>query len=353
MKKVLVVLTFMLLTGVCLAQDSADTAKNASDSNETVLAVVNGEEITRADVVDLIMPSINQQLSQVPKEQQAAQKAAILENVMPRVLDSLVTQKVIEDQMEKSNVTVTEQAVDKQINEFVSERNMTLDNFKSILEMQGQSFEEFKEKVESSLRFEKFITGKLEGKIDEVTEQQAKDFYDKNKQMFQVEEKVTASHILFDTRTVPEDMNEAEYQKQQMQKAQEALEKIKKGEAEFAEMAQQHSACPSKERGGDLGAFGRGQMVPEFEQTAFNLKEGEVSDIVKTQFGYHIIKVTDKQQAQEKEFKEVKDQIVEQIQSEQKNKLTMELIEDLKEKANIKYPNEQLKPKAMDANTIQ
>lgn len=87
---------------------------------------------------------------------------------------------------------------------------------------------------------------------------------------------VKASHILVKKRS----------------EAEKILEELKKG-ASFAELAKNHSECPSKKRGGDLGWFGRGKMVPEFEKAAFSLKKGELSDIVKTQFGYHIIKVTD------------------------------------------------------------
>ncbi len=87
---------------------------------------------------------------------------------------------------------------------------------------------------------------------------------------------VKASHILVKKRS----------------EAEKILEELKKG-ANFAELAKKHSECPSRKRGGDLGWFGRGKMVPEFEKAAFSLKKGELSDLVKTQFGYHLIKVTD------------------------------------------------------------
>ncbi|KYK34379.1 MAG: peptidyl-prolyl cis-trans isomerase [Theionarchaea archaeon] len=87
---------------------------------------------------------------------------------------------------------------------------------------------------------------------------------------------VKASHILVKKRS----------------QAEKILEELKKG-ASFAKLAQEYSECPSKKRGGDLGWFGRGKMVPEFEKAAFSLKKGELSDIVKTQFGYHVIKVND------------------------------------------------------------
>ncbi len=87
---------------------------------------------------------------------------------------------------------------------------------------------------------------------------------------------VKASHILVKKRS----------------QAEKILEELKKG-ASFAKLAQKYSECPSKKQGGDLGWFGRGKMVPEFEKAAFSLKKGELSDIVKTQFGYHIIKMND------------------------------------------------------------
>jgi parvulin-like peptidyl-prolyl isomerase len=74
--------------------------------------------------------------------------------------------------------------------------------------------------------------------------------------------------------------------------AKKIMEDLKKGSS-FSELAKTHSQCPSRKRGGDLGWFGRGKMVPEFEKAAFSLKKGEISDLVKTQFGYHIIRVTD------------------------------------------------------------
>ncbi len=89
--------------------------------------------------------------------------------------------------------------------------------------------------------------------------------------------KIRASHILTNKHS----------------EAEAVLEELKKGES-FANMAKKHSQCPSKKKGGDLGFFGKGQMVKEFEKAAFKLKKGQTSDIIKTQFGYHIIKLTDK-----------------------------------------------------------
>ncbi len=109
-----------------------------------------------------------------------------------------------------------------------------------------------------------------------VSDEEIKDYYEKHKDTFITEDMVKASHILVDSE----------------EKAYEILEDITDGMS-FEEAASQHSSCPSKQAGGALGEFGRGQMVQEFEDVAFSMQKGEISAPVKTQFGYHIIKVTD------------------------------------------------------------
>ncbi|MGI6734124.1 MAG: peptidylprolyl isomerase [Anaerovoracaceae bacterium] len=131
----------------------------------------------------------------------------------------------------------------------------------------------------------------LTGSIPETTDEEAKAYYDENPDLFVIDE-VTASHIL----VKEEDL------------AEEILAELKAG-GDFAELAKEHSIDPgSAANGGSLGTFGRGAMVPEFEAAAFALKPGEISDIVKSSFGYHIIKVTDKEQGTET-FEEAKERI--------------------------------------------
>jgi peptidyl-prolyl cis-trans isomerase C len=125
-----------------------------------------------------------------------------------------------------------------------------------------------------------------------VSDEEIEEYYEKNKHLFKTNEMVKASHILVDTE----------------EKANEVLEDLTDG-LSFEEAAQQYSSCPSKTAGGDLGQFGRGQMVKEFEDAAFAMKKGEISDPVKTQFGYHIIKLIDHVPARDSELEEVKEDI--------------------------------------------
>jgi len=150
-----------------------------------------------------------------------------------------------------------------------------------------------------------------------VSDKEISDYYSQNKTKFNAEPGVKASHILVKEEAV----------------AKELLAKIKAG-GSFEEIAKEKSTCPSGKNGGDLGYFSRGQMVKPFEDVAFELKPGTIADQpVQTQFGWHIIKVTDKKEAQQKEIAEVKGEIRSTLLYEkQKQKLT-----DLTDKAKAKY----------------
>ncbi|MDF2676710.1 MAG: PpiC-type peptidyl-prolyl cis-trans isomerase [Bacillota bacterium] len=130
----------------------------------------------------------------------------------------------------------------------------------------------------------------------QVTDEELKEYYENNISKFKTEESVKASHILVDSE----------------EKANEILEDITDG-LSFEEAAKQNSSCPSKAQGGDLGQFGRGQMVQEFDEKVFSMKKGEISEPVKTQFGYHIIKVTDVISERNSSLEEVKDQIKREV----------------------------------------
>lgn len=157
----------------------------------------------------------------------------------------------------------------------------------------------------------------------EIGEGAAKALYDEKVKQLQPEEEVEARHILVPEENVAKDL----------------LEKIRGG-ADFAEMAKEHSGdAGSKENGGMLGYFGKGRMVPQFEQAAFALKPGEVSDPVKSQFGWHIIKVENKRQKPPPKFTEVKDQIMGTLI----HKRAQKVAEDLRKTAKIEYVDPKIK----------
>ncbi len=155
-------------------------------------------------------------------------------------------------------------------------------------------------------------------KTVKVSDDEVKSYYDTHKSEFLSPETVRASHILVSDEKL----------------ADEILVELNNG-ADFGALAQKHSNCPTSANGGDLGDFAKGQMVPEFEKAAFELKVGELSGKVKTQFGFHIIKVTDKKEESQKPFETVKAQIEQRVLMEKQNKLYLEKIEELKKQFKV------------------
>ena len=231
------------------------------------------------------------------------------------------------------NVSITEADVDAFINSLPQEQQMYDQNpqFRqqcvdqlvamNLFSMLGED-----EKLDETAEFDKYITSarreilarlamqKVFSAV-EVSADECKAFYEQNPQFFQQGESVSAKHILV--------KEEAE--------CIEVLESIKGGEA-FEDAAKRVSTCPSKERGGDLGAFSRGQMVPEFEEAAFAAEIGALVGPVKTQFGYHLIKVENKTEASVVPFEQVAPQISLSLQQQKQGEAYAAKVEELKAK---------------------
>lgn len=152
-----------------------------------------------------------------------------------------------------------------------------------------------------------------------VTDDEALKYYEENRSMFSEPENVTAKHILISSE----------------EEANKIKKEIESNNVTFEEAASQYSSCPSKEQGGNLGSFSRGMMVPEFEEAAFGSEIGVVTEPVKTQFGYHLIKVEAKNAGKNLDFEEVKDGVVNQLLQETQQKKYFDLIGELSTKYTI------------------
>jgi len=216
-----------------------------------------------------------------------------------QVLNSMIDEKVLEDKYK-----VTDKEIDKEIDKIKKELGGE-DAFKQALQQNGLTDEkQLKERVKSMILNEKAST-------DGVNEK--------------YKTEVKASHILVDDEKT----------------AKEVQKKLNEG-GDFAKLAEEYSKDPgSKSKGGDLGYFGKGAMVPEFEKVAFTLDKGEVSDLVKSDYGVHIIKVTDKR---ENKFEDKKAQIEKELK-QQKAKPITEILEKLRKKADVKIKDKDLKKK--------
>ena len=202
------------------------------------------------------------------------------------------------------------------LEQLIGNKLLLLDAKRNLLEAEPafkEQLAKLKDNLLANYAAEKAISGVS------VSDKEASDYYEANKEKFSQGETVNASHILVDSE----------------EKALELLAKIKAGECSFEDCAKENSSCPSGQQGGSLGDFGRGQMVPEFDTAVFEMAEGEITETpVKTQFGYHLIKLNKKNEAAIPEFAEVAAEIKQGLLGEKRQKAYESKINQLK----ILYP---------------
>ena len=315
-------------------EKAAPTPENATETTaDSVAVTVNGADITESQVDEEIKPQLERLAAQA-----AQMPPAFIEQyktqMRQQALERMIVEKLLDQKVKQANLKVTDEQVMKKIEEMAAQQRppLSMEDFKALIEASGQSLEEVKTRIRKGTGYQKIIETQFEGKIN-VTEEDVKKFYDENKKQFETPEQARASHILI--KTQPADSNEVKAEAKQ--KVEQLLKQIQDG-ADFAQLAKENSACPSSEKGGDLDFFARGQMVPAFEKVAFELKPGQVSDVVETRFGYHIIKVTDRKEASTTPFEDAKDDIIEKLENDKKGEIAKQYIESLKAEANIVYP---------------
>jgi len=257
--------------------------KEISAKGGKIVAEVGKDKIT--------LEEVDKAIGDVPKQYQAM---ALVHK--DRLLENMINQKLLYGEALKLNLE-KDPAVKKQIEEATKE-----------------------------ILIKDYIRKEIEQKVA-VSDADAKSYYDGNKDKFREPEKLKVSHILVN--------NEAE--------AKDILASLKGG-ADFAALAKEKSKCPSKDRGGDLGLLAKGQTVPEFEQAAFALQPGQLSEVVKTQFGYHIIKVTEKQPEKERSFDEAKEQIKQTLLAQKQKEQFDSLLKELKDKNKVVIYKDVLTP---------
>ncbi len=215
------------------------------------------------------------------------------------------------------------------LDELVNRQFLLLGAAKLGLEKDADVIKNIKEAREQIL-ISKFVQEEVDKKVEtDVTDDEAKSYYEEHKEEFLIPERVKASHILVEEES----------------KANQLLARLSQG-GDFAAIAKENSICPSKERGGDLGFFSAGQMLPEFEKAVFNLKPGQVSGVVKTAAGFHIIKVTDRQPGRKLTYVDVERRIKRIIVRERMKEKFDELIAVLKEGVKLEINEDLLKPEA-------
>ncbi len=295
-----------------------------SDPN-AVIVRVNGEDITRGEVLNMMNVAMQQLGGRVPPQQMQQIQGQMYEQIK----NDLITKKLLDAAVAKAAVVVSDEDVANTL-EQLKTRLPEGQTLETALAAQGTTLAELTENIKTDLATRKFLETKTEG-ITEATEADAKEFYDTNPDRFQKPESVSASHILvkFDDG----DTDEAKAGKKA--KLDEIRANIIAGTVTFEDAASASSDCPSKAQGGSLGTFGKGQMVPEFEVAAFTQEIGEVGDVVETQFGYHIIKVSDRTEEGVVGFDEAKEPIIGFLTGQKKQEAVANFLKSLRDSATI------------------
>jgi len=285
-----------------------------------VLAHVNNEDVTKVDLDRLIRSIELANGKPVPPERR--------DEIYRKILDELVTYTLLKQEAHARKVTVTDAEVDQQL-QAMRDAAKTEEGFRKALADRKMTLERLKADAKTELSIAKMMKEHVATTV-EATDAEVKAFYDQNQERFKRPETVRASHILL--RVDPNADDAAK--KETRAKIDEILKRAKSGE-DFGALAQQNSQDGSAPQGGDLGYFPKEKMVPAFADVAFALKSGEISDVVITQFGVHIIKVTDRKPAGAVPLEEVSPRVKQFLTEQKKQQQAQAFIAGIRQKAKI------------------
>jgi len=278
------------------------------DLPKDVAATVNGESIT--------ISNINEQYDAVSEEY----KQIITKDML---LNQSINELLLLQEAKKQEIFVTAEKLSEVMDNLIAQSGIPKEDFNKTLEEQNLTMDFLEDYYRKQLTINELLNKTVLSKII-VSSSEVKEYYENNKNEFVAPEQVRARHIL---------VNSSE-------EAEEILEELNRG-ADFIELAKNKSVGPSASQGGDLGYFTIGQMVKEFEDAVFALEVEEISPIVKTQFGYHIIKLLDKKPETVAKLEDAMEEIEAKLKQEKQNTVVTDYIDMLRDKSNIKISKEE------------
>jgi peptidyl-prolyl cis-trans isomerase C len=313
------------------APGAAPGAPAAAAVSETdVVLTVDGTEITVADVRELFTGRYGRQFEQMPPEQ----RAMIEPQIQQMVMNELIQKTLLSNAAGKEGMKATDEEVEKSMKEIAASipEGASLEEFAASA---GVSLDRIRKQITEDTKIRKLYE-KVTADVAAPAEADVKKYFEEHPEEFAQKASIDASHILISTQGITEPAQLAAKEKAAKELREELV--AKKGE-NFGEMAGVHSDCPSKAEGGNLGEFEKGQMVPEFETAAFAQEVGAIGETVKTQFGYHIIKVNGKKEAKTLAYADVQKDLTERLAQESKSAKMGAYVEALREGAKIVQPN--------------
>ena len=291
---------------------------------DRVVAVVNQEMITLSEVEKWINPLKEEIVTEDRLEKQERTQA-----LCRQVLERLIEEKLIDQEVKKTGVKIASKEIEAAVEEVKRRNSATQEDLEKALTVEGLTLETYKKQIEKGMQRQRLISYSVKVEV-KPGEKELREFYQKNIGRYRTNESYRPGQILFviPKEAPPEEIREIR------KKCQKVLEGIKKGD-DFGEMAILYSEDTSNKDHGDLGYFKKGELLPVFEKEALRLKVGEVSGIVRTDFGFHIIKLLDRKGMDPLPF----DQVIERVKADyhegEMEKAFKQYLSTLKEKSVI------------------
>ncbi len=305
------------------------TAVNAQDNAdpEAIVVTVNGKEITEQYVADETQKQIQAQARQMPSGMEINEW--MRNQIRIGVVDMIIQQALIEEKLADKEIAIGDESVQEEIAQIAASQNLDPEQLQAEVARYGMTMDDLEKQIRLRLQIEALIEEEMEDK--DIDDEAVRSFYDENPQHFEQPEQVRVAHILILTQ------DKTEQQKAEaLRLAEDVLQKARDGE-DFAELVRAYSEDPgSKDQGGEY-TFPRGQMVPEFEQVAFTLEEGQISDLVETMYGYHIIKKRDHIDAVKRSFEDAEPVIRDYLVRQKRGRFWEDYIEKLHADADIEF----------------
>jgi len=248
-----------------------------------------------------------------------------------KALEQAIGARLLIERAQQLDISVTAAEIDAEVAKVTAQIGGE-ENFRKALDAQGLTEEALRKELEKGAKVNKIIEQACSG-VPEPTDAEVEAFFTAHKDEYVAPPQVLCQHILVKS----EEGDLPEMKKNAFDKISAIRERIVRDGADFAEQARQFSDCPSKNQGGSLGWFSPGMMVPEFDKAAFGMKKGEVSDIVSTQFGFHIIYKADEKSGGAQTLVDVHDQIKDLLRHEARGRAMDQFVGELRTAAKVEY----------------
>ena len=335
----------VLLLSACAGNDTApqeevdlDEAMDLFDATEpdapaqqpdmdAVIARVEGTEITQQELLDEMSMLMGQMQGQIPPDQMEQVQGQLAQGA----LENLITKQLVANEVEREGIVVDDTEVEGTI-AMIRQQIPEGASLDQQLAQMGMTETELRENIRHDMAMNKLLEERV-GEGQPPTPEEVDAFYEEHKEeYFAMPESVEARHILVQVDAEADEEERAAARA----KADEIHQQLAEG-ADFAAVAEMESDCPSGQQGGHLGSFGRGQMVPAFEEAAFAQEIDEIGDVVESDFGYHVILVDSRTEGRTQPLEEVSEQIAEFLGSQDREGKMHEYVEGLREEADIEF----------------